>query len=68
MPLMRSAGVALLIMSRPAYARRAVAQAVSAAQHAPGCDDDRPESHTAMPRGGFGQLGDCLTPSDMASA
>jgi hypothetical protein len=68
MPLMRSAGVSLLLMGRPAYVRRALTQAVSGAENAPDAAFDQPAPKSAIRRGGFGQLGDSLAPSDLAPA
>jgi hypothetical protein len=66
MPLMRSAGVSLLLMSRPAYVRRATSQAVSGPE--PDAAIDQPAPKAAIRRAGFGQLGDAVTPSDLAPA
>lgn len=68
MPLMRSAGVSLLLMSRPACVRRATTQAAPNADDPPDAAINQPARKAAIRRGGFGQFGDRLTPSDMATA
>lgn len=66
MPLLRSAGVSLLLMSRPAYVRRATSQPVSGSE--PDTAFHQPAPKAGIRRGGFGQLGDTLAPSDLAPA